>query len=165
MNRENFIEKVMRGEKVNVDDVAQNHAQQELKAIEAEAARRLDEENNRREAEERRESQIVEMLRLDEESREIYSNSEENERRKNEMLRQFAGSELEIRGKYYQTYAKFSQIFQELSGQAYDKRLVSNPILRELKERGAVLDKIDIELVRLPLSPMAQMLSDERHRG
>jgi hypothetical protein len=163
-NREIFIEKVMRGEKVNVDDVAQNQAQQELKAIETEAARRLDEENRRREGVEKRESQILELMRLGEEAAKIFADTEENERRKNEMLRQFAGSELEIRGKYYQTYSMFSQIFQELSGQAYDKRLMSNSVIRELKERGAVLDKVDIELVRIPLSPMAQLLSDERHR-
>lgn len=164
MDRENFIEKVMRGEKVNLDDVAQNQAQQELSAIEAEARRRMDEENRRREAVEKRESQIVELMRLGAEAAKIYADSEENERRKTEMLRQFAGSELEIRGKYYQTYSKFSEIFHQLSGEAYDRHLVSNSVLRELRERGAVLDKVDIELVRLPLSPMAQMLSDERHR-
>ena len=47
MDRENFIEKVMRGEKVNLDDVAQNQAQRELKAIQTEAAQRLDDGRRR----------------------------------------------------------------------------------------------------------------------
>jgi hypothetical protein len=164
MDREIFIEKVMRGEKLSVDDIARNQAQRELKAIETEAAQRLDDERRRREAAERRERQIVELMRLAEEATTTHAENVENERRKNEVLREFAGRELEIRGKYYQTYSKFSEIYHQLSGEAYDHRRVNNPVLRELRERGADLDKVDFELVRVPVSPMAQMLSDERRR-
>jgi hypothetical protein len=164
MDRETFIEKVMRGEKLSVGDVAQNQAERELKSIETEAAQRLDDGRRRQEAAERREQQIVELMRLGEEATTSHADNVENERRKNEVLREFAGRELEIRGKYYQIYSKFSEIFHQLGGEAYDRRLVSNPVLRELMERGADLDKVDFELVKIPASPMAQMLSDERRR-
>jgi multidrug efflux pump subunit AcrA (membrane-fusion protein) len=164
MDREIFIEKAMRGEQISVGDVAQNQAERELKSIETEAAQRLDDERRRQEAAERREQQIVELMRLAEEATTTHADSEENERRKNEVLRQFAGRELELRGKYYQIYSQFSTLFHELGGEAYDRRLVSNPALRELMERGADLSKVDFELVKIPASPMAQMLSDERRR-
>lgn len=164
MDRENFIEKVMRGEKVNLDDVAQNQAQQELAAIEAEAHRRLDEENRGRESAERRKSQILELIELGAEAEKICAENVDNERRRTEMLRTFAESELEIRGKYHQTFSKFSRIYHELSGEAYDFRRQSNPLLQELKNRGAVLDKLDFQLTQTPLSPMAQVVADERYR-
>jgi hypothetical protein len=101
-------------------------------------------------------------MRLAEEATTTCGDSEENERRKNDVLREFAGRELIIRGKQYQIYSKFSEIFHQLGGEAYDRRLVTNPVLRELRERGADLSKVDFELVKIPASPMAQMLSDER---
>lgn len=162
MDREVLIEKVMRGEKLDVDDIARQQAQRELEAIESEAAQRLDDGRRRQQAAERREQQIVELMRLAEEATTTHAANVENERRKTEVLREFAGRELEIRGKQYQIYSKFSEIFHQLGGEAYDRRLVSNPVLGELRERGADLDKVDFELVRVPLSPMAQMLSDER---
>jgi hypothetical protein len=164
MDRETFIEKAMRGEEISVDDIARNQAQRELKSIETEAAQRLDDGRRRREAAERREQQIVELMRLAEEATTTHADNIENERRKNEVLREFAGRELELRGKYYQIYSKFSEIFHQLGGEPYDRRLGSNPVLRELRERGADLDKVDFELVKIPASPMAQMLSDERRR-
>jgi hypothetical protein len=164
MDREIFIEKVMRGEKLDVDEIARNQAQRELKSIETEAAQRLDDGRRRQEAAERREQQIVELMRLAEEATTTHADNVENERRKNEVLREFAGRELELRGKYYKIYSKFSEIFHRLGGEPYDRRLVSNPVLRELTERGADLDKVDFELVKIPVSPMAQMLSDERRR-
>jgi hypothetical protein len=164
MDREIFIEKAMRGEEISVDDIARNQAQRELEAIETEAAQRLDDGRRRQEAAERREQQIVELMRLAEEATTTHADNAENERRKNSVLREYAGREIELRGKQYQIYSKFSEIFHQLGGEAYDRRLVSNPVLRELRERGADLDKVDIELVRVPLSPMAQMLTDERRR-
>ncbi len=164
MDREIFIEKVMRGEKLDVDDIARNQAERELEAIEGEAAQRLDDGRRRQQAAERREQQIVELMRLAEEATTTHADNVENERRKNEVLREFAGRELELRGKYYQIYSKFSEIFHQLGGEPYDRRLGSNPVLRELRERGADLDKVDFELVKIPASPMAQMLSDERRR-
>ncbi len=164
MDREIFIEKVMRGEKLDVDDIARNQAERELEAIESEAAQRLDDGRRRQQAAERREQQIVELMRLAEEATATHADNVENERRKNEVLREFAGRELELRGKYYQIYSKFSEIFHQLGGEPYDRRLGSNPVLRELRERGADLDKVDFELVKIPASPMAQMLSDERRR-
>ncbi len=162
MDREVLIQKAMRGEKLSVDDIAQNQAERELNSIETEAARRLDDERRRQEAAGRREQQINELLRLAEEATTTCGDSEENERRKNEVLREFAGKEIELRGKYYQVYVKFTAIFHQVSGEAYDRRLVTNPVLRELRERGADLSKVDFELVKIPASPMAQMLSDER---
>jgi hypothetical protein len=164
MDREIFIKKAMRGEEISVDDIARNQAQRELKSIETEAAQRLDDGRRRREAAERREQQIVELMRLAEEATTTYGDNVENECRKTEVLREFAGRELELRGKYYQIYSEFSEIYHQLSGEAYDRRLVKNPVLRELMERGADLDKVDFELVKVPASPMAQMLSDERRR-
>lgn len=164
-NREIFIEKAMRGEKLSVDDIARNQAQRELEAIETEATRRLDDERRRREAAGRREQQIVELMRLAEEATTTHAENGENERRKTAVLREFAGRELELRGKYYQIYSKFSEIFHQLSGEPYDKRRVSNALIQELRERGADLDKVDFEIAKIPASPMAQMLSDERRRG
>jgi multidrug efflux pump subunit AcrA (membrane-fusion protein) len=164
MDRETFIEKAMRGEQISVGDVAQNQAQRELEAIESEAAQRLDDGRRRQEAAERREQQINELLRLAEEATTTHTDNAENERRKNEVLREFAGRELELRGKYYQIYSQFSEIYHQLSGEAYDRRLHSNPVLRELTQRGADLDKVDFELIKIPASPMAQMLTDERRR-
>jgi hypothetical protein len=155
MDREIFIEKAMRGEEISVDDVAQNQAEQELKAIEAEAAQRLDDGRRRQQAAERREQQIVELIRLAEEATTTCGASEENERRKNEVLREYAGRELKLRANYYQIYSKFSEIFHQLGGEPYDRRLVSNPVVRELRERGADLDKVDFELVKISASPMA----------
>lgn len=164
-NRENFIEKAMRGEEISVADIAQNQAQRELEAIEAEAAQRLDDERRRRDATERREQQIVELMRLAEEATATHAENGNNERRKTEVLREFAGRELELRGKYYQIYSKFSEIFHQLSGEPYDKRRVSNALIQELRERGADLDKVDFEITKFPASPMAQILADERRRG
>jgi flagellar biosynthesis GTPase FlhF len=164
MDRETFIEKAMRGEEISVDDIARNQAQRELEAIENEAAQRLDDGRRRQEVAERREQQINELLRLAEEATTTHADNVENERRKNEVLREFAGRELELRGKYHQIYSKFSEIYHQLGGEAYDRHRVNNPVLRELTQRGADLDKIDFELVKIPASPMAQMLSDDRRR-
>jgi hypothetical protein len=164
MDREIFIEKAMRGEEISVDDIARNQAKRELKSIETEAAQRLDDGRRRQQATERREQQIVELMRLGEEATTTHAENIENERRKNDVLREFASRELEIRANYYQIYSKFSEIFHQLGGEAYDRRLVSNPVLKELRKRGAELDKVDFELVKIPASPMAQMLSDERRR-
>jgi multidrug efflux pump subunit AcrA (membrane-fusion protein) len=161
-SREVFIEQAMRGEKLGVESIARNQAERELDSIETEAARRLDEGRRQREAAGRREQQINDLLTLAAEATAICADSVENERRKNEVIRQFAVTEIELRDKYYRVYSQFSQIFHELSGEAYDWRLVNNSILKELRERGAVLDKVDFQLTRLPLSPMAQMLSDGR---
>ena len=162
MNREVLIEKVMRGEKLDVDTIARNQAERELKSIETEAAQRLDDERRRREAAERREQQIVELMRLAEEATTTRADNLDNERRKTEVLREFAGREIELRGKYYQIFSQFSLIFQQLSGEAYDRRRGSNPVLRELLERGAVLDEVDFEITKFPVSPMAQTLLNER---
>jgi hypothetical protein len=164
MDREIFIGKVMRGEEISVDDIARNQAQRELKSIETEAAQRLDDGRRRQQAAERREQQIVELMRLAEEATTTHADNVENERRKTEVLREFASRELEIRSNYYQIYSKFSEIFHQLGGEPYDRRLGSNPVLRELTQRGADLDKVDFELIKIPASPMAQMLSDERRR-
>lgn len=163
MDREIFIERVMRGEKLELDEVVKNQAQDELKSIEAEAVDRLETERRRQKEIELREAQFVEMVELAEQAAKIFAENVENEQRRIEVLRTFAEIELKIHGRYHQTFSKFSQIFHNLSGEAYDFRRVSNPILIELKNRGAVLDNLDIEITRRPLSPMAQTIADERY--
>lgn len=165
MDRETFVERVMRGDEVKLDEIVKNRAEQELESIRTEAAQRMDDERRQREAAELRESQIVELLALSKEAETILVENAENERRRLEVLRGFAESELDIRGRYHQTYSKFSQIYHRLGGEAYDFRHVSNPLLNELRERGAVLDKLDIQLTQIPLSPLAQQIADERYRG
>ncbi len=162
MDRENFIEKVMRGEDVKLDEVLRNQAQQELNSIKSEAAQRLDDERRQREVAERRESQIMELIELGAEAEKILAENSENEQRRTEAMRTFAESELDLRGRYHLTFSRFSQIYQSLSGEAFDFRRQSNSLHRELKERGAVLDKLDFQLTQIPLSPMAQKIADER---
>lgn len=164
MDREVFVERVMRGEEVNLDDVGKLQAEQELESIRAEAAQRIDAERRRQAAAELRESQIAEMVTLAAEAGRVLAEDAENERRKLEVLRSFAEKEIEIRGRYNQTFAKFTQIFQQLGDGAYQNPFAPSPVSDELKERGADLRNLELELTRRPLSPMAQQIADERYR-
>ncbi len=165
MEREIFIEKVMRGEEVNLDDVAKSHAQNELIEIKSEAARRLDKEKSRREAAERRDTQIAELLRLDAEIEWISRENDDNDRRRVEAMRPFADRELELQKDWSQARSKFHQIFHQINGSTYDFRVVDNPLIAELKSRGAELKNINVDLFHAPLSPSANMVLKERERG
>jgi hypothetical protein len=164
-DREKLIERIMRGDAVNVDDVAQHNFKRELIEINEEAARRLDVEKSRREAAEARENQITELLRLDEEVERLYLEDADNERRRNEVLRPIADREIEIRRNWNQTQRKFIQIFHTLNGSTYDFRSVNNPLISELRSRGAALSKINIPVHELLYSPLANMILDEREKG
>jgi hypothetical protein len=164
-DREKLIERIMRGDAVNVDDVAQHQFSRELIEINEEAARRLTAEAARREAAEARENLITELLTLDAEVENLYLEDVDNERRRNEVLRPIAEREVEIRKDWNQTQRKFIQIFHSLNGSTYDFRAVNNPLIGELKGRGAALSKINIPVHELPYSPSANMILDEREKG
>ncbi len=164
-DRELLIEKIMRGDAVNVDDVAQHQFKRELIEINAEAARRLDAEKSRREAAEARENQITALLKLDEQVERLYLEDVDNERRRNEVLIPIAEREIEIRRDWNQTRRKFVQIFHQINGSTYDFRAVNNPLIGELRSRGAALSKVNIDVHEIPYSPSALVILDEREKG
>jgi tRNA G18 (ribose-2'-O)-methylase SpoU len=163
--RELLIERIMRGDAVNIDDVAQHNFKRELLEINNEAARRLDAETTRREAAKFRENQITELLKLDAAVEQLYLDDEANERRRNEVLQPIAEREIEIRLHLNQKQRKFIQIFHTLNGSTYEFRSVNNPLIGELRSRGAALSKINIPVHEIPYSPSAIMVLEEREKG
>jgi predicted transcriptional regulator len=164
-DREKLIERIMRGDAVNVDDVAQHNFKRELIEINEEAARRLTAEAARREVAEARENLITELLTLDAEVERLYLEDVDNERRRNEVLRPIAEREVDVRREWNQTQRKFIQVFHSLNGSTYDFRSVNNPLIGELRSRGAALSKINIPVHEIPYSPSAIMVLEEREKG
>jgi hypothetical protein len=164
-DREKLIERIMRGDAVNIDDVAQHNFKRELIEINEEAARRLTAEAARREAAEARENLITELLKLDEQVEQLYLEDVANVRRRNEVLRPIAEREIEIRKDWNQTQRKFIQIFHTLNGSTYDFRAVNNPLIGELRSRGAALSKVNIPVHEIPYSSSALSILEEREKG
>ncbi len=164
-DRELLIEKIMRGDAVTESDVAQHNFSRELLQLNEEAARRVAAEKASREAAEKRENQITELLTLDAEVEKLYLEDVDNERRRNEVLIPIAEREIEIRRDWDQTQRKFIQIFHLLNGSTYDFRSVNNPLIGELRSRGAALSKINIPVHEIPYSPSALVILDEREKG
>jgi hypothetical protein len=163
-DRELLVEKVMRGGVVTESDVAQHNLKRELVEINAEAARRLDAEEANRVAVEARENKITELLTLDAEVEKLYLDNADNERHRAEVLRPIAEREIEIRTALYQSQRKFIQVFHSLNGSTYDFRSVNNPLIGELRSRGAMLSKINIPVREIPYSPSALSVLEEREK-
>jgi hypothetical protein len=163
--REKLVERIMRGGVVTESDVAQHNFKRELVEINAEAARRVAAETARREAAEKRENQITELLNLDAAVEKLYLEDVDNERRRNEVLIPIAEREIEIRRDWNQTQRKFIQIFHSLNGSTYDFRAVNNPLIGELRSRGAALSKINIPVHELLYSTSALSILEEREKG
>jgi hypothetical protein len=51
-----------------------------------------------------------------------------------------------------------------VSGDHYNFRVVNNPLIAELRKSGAVLDKVNVSILEIPVSPAANMLLEERRR-
>jgi vacuolar-type H+-ATPase subunit I/STV1 len=163
--QEEFIDKIMQGGEVSVEDIAQSQFESELSELKSIAAQRLEDEKVERERINRRKLEISEMLELDAETQQLYDQSEENFRQCLEAMQPFADRELEIRAASSQKFSKFSQIYHQLNGVAYDHIMISTPLLIELKERGAVLTAIDAPLHKSPFSPPTSMVLSYRESG
>jgi hypothetical protein len=162
--REKLIEKIIKGGVVTESDIAQHQFSRELVELNAEASRRVAAETTRREAAEAREAQITELIELDAEVERLYIENESNEQRKAEILKPLAEREIEIRVDWDKTRRKFVQIFHHLAGSTYDFRSVNNELIKELRGRGAVLSKMNIDVFQIPISPLARVILDEREK-
>ncbi len=162
---EEFIEKIMRGEDVRVQEIAKSQLHLELTKLKTIAAQRLEDEKAERERINRRKLEISEMLELDAETQQLSDEYDENFRQFLEAMQPFADRELEIRAASNQKFSKFSQIYHKLNGAAYDHRFITTPLFIELKERGAVLTAIDDPLHKSPFSPPTSMVLNYREAG
>ncbi len=166
MNRqEEFIDKIMQGGEVSVEDIAQSQFESELSELKSIAAQRLEDEKEERERINRRRLEISEMLELDAETKQLFDEYDENFRQFLEAMQPFADRELEIRAASSQKFSKFSQIYHKLNGAAYNHPFTKTPLSIELKEMGAVLTAIDDPLHKSPFSPPTSMVLSYRQSG
>jgi hypothetical protein len=163
--QEEFIDKIMQGGEVSVEDIAQSQFELELSKLKSIAAQRLEDEKAERERINRRKLEISEMLELDAETKRLYDEYDENFRQCLEAMQPFADRELEIRAASSQKFSKFSQIYHRLNGAAYNHPFTKTPLTIELKEMGAVLTAIDDPLHKFPSSPPTSMVLNYRKSG
>jgi hypothetical protein len=160
--QEEFIDTIMQGGEVRIEDIAQSQFELELSKLKSIAAQRLVDEKTERERVNRRKLEISEMLELDAETRRLSDESEENYRQCLEAMQPFADRELEIRAASDKKWSKFNQIYHKLNGAAYNHPFVTTPLSIELKEMGAVLTAIDNPLHKSPSSPPTSLVLDYR---
>lgn len=163
--QEEFIDKIMQGGEVSVEDIAQSQFELELSKLKSIAAQRLEDEKTERERINRRKLEISEMLELGAETKRLSDEYDENFRQCLEAMQPFADRELEIRAASSQKFSKFSQIYHKLNGAAYDYHFITTPLFIELKERGVELTAIDNPLHQSPSSPPTSMVLDYRKSG
>jgi membrane-associated HD superfamily phosphohydrolase len=166
MNRqEQFIEKIMSGGVVSVEDIQKSQFESELSELKLIAAQRIEDEKTERERINRRKLEISEMLELDAETKQLYDEYDENFRQCLEAMQPFADRELEIRAASSQKFSKFSQIYHKLNGAAYNHPFTKTPLSIELKEMGAALTAIDDPLHKSPFSPPINLVLSYRESG
>jgi hypothetical protein len=163
--QEEFIETIMQGGEVSVEDIAQSQLELELSKLKTIAAQRLEDEKAERERINRRKLEISEMLELGAETKQLYDEYDENFRQCLEAMQPFADRELEIRAASDKKWLKFNQIYHKLNGAAYDHHFITTPLFIELKEMGVVLTAIDDPLHKSPSSPPTSMVLDYRKSG
>jgi hypothetical protein len=163
--QEQFIEQIMQGGVVTVEDIAQSQLELELTKLKLIAAQRLEDEKAERERINRRKLEISEMLELDAETQRLYDEYDENFRQCLEAMQPFADRELEIRAASSQKFSKFSQIYHKLNGAAYNHPFTKTPLSIELKEMGAALTAIDDPLHKSPFSPPINLVLNYRESG
>jgi vacuolar-type H+-ATPase subunit I/STV1 len=163
--KEEFIEKIMRGEDVRVQEIAKSQLQLELTKLKSIAAQRLEDEKAERERINRRKLEISELLELDTETQQLSDQLDENFRHFLEAMQPFADRELEIRAASNKAWLKFNQLYHKLNGAAYNHPFTKTPLTIELKEMGAVLTAIDDPLHKSPLSPLTRMVLNYREDG
>ncbi len=162
--REDFIKRIMNGGEVTMNDLDNSRYMAELNEIREEAAERLEVQRIEHKRAEQRKLQIKELLRLDAEVERISYDDELNEQRRNEVLRPIAVRELKLREEWHSKRSQFHQLFAQVSGDHYNFRVVNNPLIAELRKSGAVLDKVNVSILEIPVSPAANMLLEERRR-
>jgi hypothetical protein len=163
--QEQFIEQIMQGGVVTIEDIAQSQLELELSKLKAIAAQRLEDEKAERERINRRKLKISELSELGAETKRLSYQYEENIRQCLEAMEPFADRELEIRAASDKAWLKFNQIYHQLNGAAYNHPFTKTPLSIELKEMGAVLTAIDDPLHKTPLSPPTRMVLDDRKSG
>ncbi len=163
--QEQFIEQIMQGGVVTIEDIAQSQLELELSKLKLIAAQRLEDEKAERERINRRKLKISELSELGAETKRLSYQYEENIRQCLEAMEPFADRELEIRAASDKAWLKFNQIYHQLNGAAYDYHFITTPLFIELKERGVVLTAIDHPLHKTPLSPPTRMVLDDRKSG
>jgi hypothetical protein len=163
--QEEFIDKIMQGGEVSVEDIAQSQFELELSKLKSIAAQRLEDEKTERERINRRKLEITEMLELDAETQRLFDEYDENFRQCLEAMQPFADRELEIRAASDKAWLKFSQIYHKLNGAAYNHPFTKTPLSIELKEMGAALTAIDDPLHKSPFSPPINLVLNYRQSG
>ncbi|HLL76223.1 MAG TPA: hypothetical protein VK421_13305 [Pyrinomonadaceae bacterium] len=164
MDREQVIERIMRGEEVGAVDAARAAATEDLSSLRAEAERRLAQQRTQEERASRREALITELLRLDAEAQRAEVELAENDAARREATRPFDEREIAIRERWHECYVKFSPTFREVCGRfATESNHEVEALRRELRERGAVLDRVLVSIGQFPLSPSAQRYARERN--
>jgi hypothetical protein len=163
--REDFIQRIMEGGEVTINDLDNSRYMTELNEIREEAARRLEDEKAERERINRRKLEVSEMLQLAAETKQLSDRYDENFRQCLEAMEPFADRELQIRRASDMAWSKFNLIYHKLNGAAYDHFIITTPLLIELKEMGAVLTAIDDPLHKSPFSPTTSMVLNYRKSG
>jgi hypothetical protein len=163
--REDFIQRIMEGGEVTINDLDNSRYMIELNEIKEEAARRTEALRTERQRAEQRKLEISEMLQLAAETKQLSDQYDENVRQCLEAMEPFADRELQIRRASDMAWSKFNQIYHKLNGAAYDHFIITTPLLIELKEMGAVLTAIDDPLHKFPSSPPTSMVLNYRKSG
>jgi hypothetical protein len=163
--REDFIQRIMEGGEVTINDLDNSRYMTELNEIKEEAARRTEALRTERQRAEQRKLEISEMLQLAAETKQLSDQYDENVRQCLEAMEPFADRELQIRRASDMAWSKFNQIYHKLNGAAYDHFIITTPLLIELKEMGAVLTAIDDPLHKFPSSPPTSMVLNYRKSG
>jgi hypothetical protein len=159
--QEEFIETIMQGGEVSVEDIQKSQFESELSQLKLTAAQRLDDEKAERERINRRKLEISEMLEHAAEAQQLSDQCDENMCQCLEAMEPFADRELEIRAASDEKWSKFNQIYHKLNGAAYDYH-ITTPLSIELKEMGIVLTAIDNPLHKSPSSPPTSLVLDYR---
>lgn len=164
MDREQLLEKIMRDEPVTAVDAARLIATEDLTVLRAEAERRLAQQRAQQERATHREALITELLRLDAEAQRAEVELAENDAARREATRPFDEHEIAIRERWHESYVKFSPTFREVCGRfATESSHEVEALRRELRERGAVLDRVLVSIGQFPLSPSAQRYAHEHN--
>lgn len=163
MDRETIIKRLMEGEEVNAVDVARSVAHENLTTLRAEAERRLSQQRAQQERAIKRESLVNELLSLDAIAERAEIELAENDRARREATREFDQRELSIRQKWREAFVRFGGAFSEVSGTfATSSKPEAEVLRRELRERGAVLDRVTVDIWGLALSPSAERFAREQ---
>jgi hypothetical protein len=163
MDREELIQKLMNGGEVSAVDVARSAANENLASLQEEAERRLAQQRAQEERAARREALIADLLNLDAIAEHAEIELAENDRARREATRPFDKAELKIRERWRESFVKFGGAFSEVSGTfATSGKPEAEALRRELRQRGAVLDRVTIDIWGLALSPSAERFAREQ---